>query len=109
MGTPTSWNGKIPSTATEVAELQNKTFSLRRKGEFGQDFFHDTVLRMMSLREAIKAEEERFYSQFNLPKGPFGLEVLQQRLNELNSDIGFRSMSNLSDSSFEDDSSSTFF
>jgi hypothetical protein len=31
---------------------------------------------MMNLRDRIRAEEERFYSQFNLPKGPYGLEVL---------------------------------
>jgi hypothetical protein len=44
----------------------------------------------------------RFYKAFNLPEGSEGLRVLQQRFDELNLDFGFRSMTNLSDSYFDD-------
>lgn len=98
----TSWRGTLPTTATEVAELQNSAMSLYKKKEFSNELFQDTVLRLISLRDQIRNAEMRFYKAFNLPEGGEGLRVLQQRFDELNSDFGFRSMTNLSDSYFDD-------
>ena len=97
-----SWNGTLPSTATEVVNLQNSALSLYKKEEFSNNLFQDTILRLMSLRDQIRSAEMRFYKAFNLPEGSNGLRVLQQRFDELNSDYGFRSMSNLSDSYFDE-------
>jgi hypothetical protein len=47
----TSWRGALPTTATEVAELQNSAMSLYKKKEFSNELFQDTILRLMSLRD----------------------------------------------------------
>lgn len=96
-----SWIGPLPNTATQVAELQNSFLRLRKNNEYNLDFFRDTVLRLYNLKQKVEAEENRFYSAMNLPNGERGLKVLQERLDRLNSDPGFRSMSNLSDSFFD--------
>ena len=98
----TSWGGAIPQTAAEVASLQTAAKSLSRNREMNYDFFQDTILRLISLRDQIKNSENIFYKVFNIPSGAEGLRILQQRFNELNLDFGFRSMSNLSDSYFDE-------
>lgn len=96
-----SWQGSMPSTATQVVDLQNSALSLYKKDVIDENLFHDTIYRMMALRDQLRASENQFYSIFNLPQGAEGLKVLQQRFDELNADAGFRSMSNLSDSYFD--------
>lgn len=97
-----SWQGTMPNTATQVAELQNSAFSLNKKGIMSNDFLQDTVYRMMALRDQIKQEETRFFNTFGIQESKEGLLMLQQRFNELNADPGFRAMSNLSDSYFDE-------
>lgn len=98
----TSWQGTMPNKAKEVAELQTRVSPLQDKHGFRQgQAFEAIIARLESLRDQIKDTEEYFYAQFNLPSGAQGLSELQKRLDEANSDIGFKSLSNVEDSKFD--------
>ena len=97
-----SWRGTMPNTASQVAELQTQVSALQVKHGFSNsDFFNSMINRLQSLRDQIKKTEDMFYSQFNLTSGSDGLLTLQQRLDQANQDHGFRSMSNIADSDFD--------
>lgn len=94
----TSWRGQLPEKAIEVVELQDSFFDIRRRRTETKDQFKEITKRLTNLKGILEKEEEGFFQKMNIPSGQAGLRELQDRLDRLNQDIGFRSMANVSDS-----------
>ena len=97
-----SWRGTMPNTAAQVAELQDKASVLQNKyGFYESNAFENIIMRLEVLKDAVEQNENAFFASFNISKGRAGMEELQRRLDIMNSDPGFRSMSNVADSEFD--------
>ena len=95
MNNLSSWS--LPRTATEVVDLQSSFLNLRKGDNKADEFIRDTKDRLDALIESVKAEEDKFFKLFEKADS---LEKLQEKLDIANSDVGFRAMTNLKDSQF---------
>lgn len=91
-----SWIGTMPNTARQVAELQTSFFDLGRDKNI--TYYYDTAIRLQNLQSQVKQAEDNFFRKLGIS----GIEELQQRLDILNQDYGFKSMVNLDGTEFDD-------
>lgn len=92
----------LPTTAAEVANLQNSTFALNNNDIRYDNYLNQMKNRLENLRDTLRTQESDLFTAIGYPIGREGILKFQSKLNELNEDFAFRSMANLSDTEFED-------
>lgn len=90
----------LPTTAAEVANLQNSTFALNNNDIKYDNYLTQMCMRLIKLREDLRAQENDFFTAIGYPNGKEGIKQFQAELDALNNDPVFRSMTNFSDSEF---------
>lgn len=89
---PSSWSGSLPTSMKEVVETQNAAYYYDSDKGIDLDYIDRVLCRLTELKDSVRTKENDFYKKFNLPIGKDGMIELQRRLDELNSDYGFRMM-----------------
>ena len=90
----------LPYRAREVADLQDRTFSIYEGKERTE--LEKTINRLKDLQKVLEASERGLYERLGL-KGNLSssLKELQNRLDSLNADPGFKDMINLDGNNFD--------
>lgn len=89
-------NFKLPTSAQEVVDLQNRVFGLHTSWGTDDAYLTDLIHRLEKLHTILKAQEQEFYRMLAVNS----IEELQHKLEVLN-DSNFRGLLNYDTKEFE--------